>query len=97
MEALKKFNPDLILSDFSMPHFDGMSALDIARAHCPHTPFIFVSGTIGEERAVRSAKRAARRIMCLRTVRHVCSQPVTRAVRKRSTARRCKARSRRWR
>ena len=57
--ALREFAPDVILSDFSMPGFDGMSALVLAREMCPDTPFIFVSGTIGEEFAVRALKSGA--------------------------------------
>ena len=41
---------DLILADFSLPDFDGSSALDIVRAEDKYVPFIFVSGTLGEER-----------------------------------------------
>src|ERR1700704_2727725 len=51
--------PDLILSDFSLPGFDGMSALAIARAEAPAVPFIFLSGTIGEERAIEALKCGA--------------------------------------
>ena len=47
-EALREFQPEIILSDFSMPHFDGMLALGLAREVVPDVPFIFVSGTIGE-------------------------------------------------
>ncbi len=50
---------DLILSDYSMPVFDGLSALKVARAMCPDKPFIFLSGTIGEERAVEALKHGA--------------------------------------
>jgi diguanylate cyclase (GGDEF)-like protein/PAS domain S-box-containing protein len=57
--ALQEFEPDVILSDFSMPSFDGMTALAIAREVCPDTPFIFVSGTIGEEYAIRALKAGA--------------------------------------
>jgi PAS domain S-box-containing protein len=49
----------LIISDFSLPSFDGMSALRIARELAPNTPFIFFSGTIGEEIAVESLKNGA--------------------------------------
>jgi diguanylate cyclase (GGDEF)-like protein/PAS domain S-box-containing protein len=59
VEALHAFAPDIILSDFSMPHFDGMSALRIARERAPDIPFIFVSGTIGEEYAIRALKNGA--------------------------------------
>ena len=51
--------PDLILSDFSLPRFDGMSALAIATAEAPDIPCIFVSGTIGEERAIEALKQGA--------------------------------------
>ena len=57
--ALEQFAPDVILSDFSMPGFDGMAALAIAREVSPDTPFIFVSGTIGEEYAIRALKSGA--------------------------------------
>src|SRR6266850_3056946 len=57
--ALRAELPDLILSDFSLPGFDGMSALAIARAEAPAVPFIFLSGTIGEERAIEALKCGA--------------------------------------
>jgi len=57
--ALDDFCPDIILSDFSMPGWDGMSALAAARELCPDTPFIFVSGTLGEEYAIRALKNGA--------------------------------------
>src|SRR5688500_12323484 len=57
--ALREFAPDVILSDFSMPAFDGVAALALAREQCPDTPFIFVSGTIGEEYAIRALKSGA--------------------------------------
>lgn len=53
----KQFN--LILSDYSLPAFDGIAALALARELQPETPFVFVSGTIGEERAVESLKAGA--------------------------------------
>lgn len=43
---------DLILSDYSLPGFDGISAQQIAAARRPDLPFVFVSGTMGEEVAV---------------------------------------------
>ncbi|MEJ0088011.1 MAG: EAL domain-containing protein [Pseudomonadota bacterium] len=57
--TLAEGRPDLILSDFSLPGFDGISALDIAREVSPDTPFIFLSGTIGEERAINALQRGA--------------------------------------
>ncbi|HEV8645748.1 MAG TPA: PAS domain-containing protein, partial [Burkholderiales bacterium] len=56
---LAEFQPHVILSDFSMPKFDGMEALRIASQSYPDIPFIFVSGTLGEEYAVRALKSGA--------------------------------------
>jgi len=53
------FAPDIVLSDFAMPQFDGLSALRIVRELLPHLPFIFVSGTIGEETAIESLRSGA--------------------------------------
>jgi PAS domain S-box-containing protein/diguanylate cyclase (GGDEF)-like protein len=58
-DALATFHPDVILSDFSMPGFSGQEALDIARELAPDIPFIFVSGTIGEELAIDAMQRGA--------------------------------------
>ena len=57
--ALEQNRFDLIISDFTLPSFDGMSALAIAGRKSPDTPFIFVSGTIGEETAVEALKQGA--------------------------------------
>jgi CheY-like chemotaxis protein len=57
--ALRGIAPDLILSDFSLPQFSGMRALEIAAERAPEIPFIFVSGTIGEERAIEAMHRGA--------------------------------------
>ena len=59
VSALQKRRPDLILSDFSLPQFDGLRALDLAVTYAPETPFIYVSGTIGEERAIEALRRGA--------------------------------------
>ncbi|MGA7160867.1 MAG: response regulator [Bacteroidota bacterium] len=59
VNALDTKEYDLIVSDFSLPSFDGRSALDIALSKCPDTPFIFVSGTIGEDAAIESLVRGA--------------------------------------
>ena len=58
-ESELKQSFDLIISDFSLPSYDGMSALAAARQTQPDTPFIFVSGTIGEGRALESLKNGA--------------------------------------
>jgi diguanylate cyclase (GGDEF)-like protein len=59
ISALREKQPDLILSDFSLPQFSGLRALDVAIANAPDTPFIYVSGTIGEERAIDALRRGA--------------------------------------
>lgn len=59
IRALKEVQPDIILSDFSMPRFDGLSALKVAKVEAPYIPFVFVSGTIGEERAIEALKNGA--------------------------------------
>jgi diguanylate cyclase (GGDEF)-like protein len=58
-EALHEMRPDLILSDFSIPGYDGSAALELTRREAPEIPFIFVSGTIGEERAIEALKAGA--------------------------------------
>jgi diguanylate cyclase (GGDEF)-like protein/PAS domain S-box-containing protein len=51
--------PEIVLSDYSMPAFDGLAALRIVRELRPDLPFIFISGTIGEERAISSIHSGA--------------------------------------
>ena len=57
--ALEKNVFDLVISDFGMPAYSGTAALALSKQLQPGTPFIFVSGTIGEERAVESLKLGA--------------------------------------
>jgi two-component system, cell cycle sensor histidine kinase and response regulator CckA len=59
LSALKSFSPDLILSDYKLPHFDGMSALRLALERVPETPFIIVTGSMNEETAVTCMKAGA--------------------------------------
>jgi diguanylate cyclase (GGDEF)-like protein/PAS domain S-box-containing protein len=58
-DALERAKPDAVLSDFTLPGFSGLDALKIVREKLRDTPFIFVSGTIGEERAFDAVKRGA--------------------------------------
>ena len=57
--GLGKADSDIILADYSLPDFDGLSALTIARELTPDIPFIFVSGVVGEEFATNAIKRGA--------------------------------------
>ena len=59
VEALERGGFDLILSDFSLPDFNGVEALDLAHRLAPEAPFIFVSGVVGEEFAIESLKEGA--------------------------------------
>jgi signal transduction histidine kinase len=59
LEQLAREAPDMILSDYALPSFDGYSALAIAREKVPHVPFIFVTGTMGEEVAIETLKNGA--------------------------------------
>ncbi|WP_230530458.1 sensor histidine kinase [Microvirga roseola] len=58
-QAVQDGTWDLILADYRLPAFDGLSALEIVRDKAPGTPFVFVSGALGEEVAVESLKRGA--------------------------------------
>ena len=59
ISALDQGGFDLILSDFTMPGFDGLQALELARKKRPEIPFLFVSGTIGEDTAIEALKNGA--------------------------------------
>ncbi|NJL84353.1 MAG: response regulator [Chloroflexaceae bacterium] len=50
---------DLVLADYSLPDFDGVSALRLVKARSPNLPFLFISGTLGEELAVEMLKSGA--------------------------------------
>lgn len=56
---LADFTPDLILADYTLPSFDGCSAMKIVKEMCLDVPFIFVSGTIGEDFAIETLKSGA--------------------------------------
>ena len=60
INELEEFKPDIVLADHSLPTFDGLSALSITREKSPKTPFIFVSGKIGNENAIDMLKMGAK-------------------------------------
>lgn len=59
ISGLKDFKPDIILSDYTLPQFDGLAALKITKELSPTTPFIIVTGSINEETAVACIKSGA--------------------------------------
>jgi DNA-binding NtrC family response regulator len=59
LASLEQGNIDLILADYTLPAFDGLSALKLALRVRPEVPFIFVSGTLGEEVAIEALKLGA--------------------------------------
>lgn len=77
---LGKCSFDLIISDFTLPTYTGMAALGVAKELQPDIPFIFVSGTIGEERAIEGLKAGATDYI-LKDRWHRLGQAVRRAMR----------------
>jgi two-component system cell cycle sensor histidine kinase/response regulator CckA len=59
LRELEEFHPDLILSDYTLPRFDGMAALSLARERAPSIPFLIVTGSVNEETAVGCMKAGA--------------------------------------
>jgi DNA-binding NtrC family response regulator len=60
IEALLTFSPHLILSDYDLPQYTGAHALAEAKRQCPDTPFILVTGAVGEDRATEIITQGAR-------------------------------------
>src|SRR4051794_21996454 len=59
LRELEQFGPDVILSDYTLPRFDGMTALSLARERAPSIPFLIVTGSVNEETAVGCMKAGA--------------------------------------
>src|SRR5215212_903555 len=59
LAQITQHTPDLILSDHGLPSFDGFSALHLAKERCPDVPFVFVTGALGEEFAIRTFESGA--------------------------------------
>ncbi|MBU1706081.1 MAG: HD domain-containing phosphohydrolase [Pseudomonadota bacterium] len=59
LKALEDFRPDLIVSDYAMPEFDGMQALKLSLEYDPNLPFIIFTGSMNEETAVACMKAGA--------------------------------------
>jgi two-component sensor histidine kinase/CheY-like chemotaxis protein len=78
IEAIDRPDWDVILADYSLPAFDGISALKLAVEKRPGLPFIFVTGSLGEERAIETLKNGATDYI-LKTRLHRLPQAVARA------------------
>jgi len=59
LDELSRFKPNVILSDHGLPAFDGFAALSLAQNKAPEVPFIFVTGSLGEEMAIKALKSGA--------------------------------------
>jgi signal transduction histidine kinase len=59
LAQLEQFRPSVILSDHGLPAFDGFRALTITQEKAPDVPFIFVTGSLGEEMAIKALKNGA--------------------------------------
>jgi PAS domain S-box-containing protein len=59
LRELREFHPSVILSDHGLPEFDGFAALSMAREKAPEVPFIFVTGSLGEEMTIKALKSGA--------------------------------------
>jgi two-component sensor histidine kinase/CheY-like chemotaxis protein len=86
LEAIDHGDWDVILADYSLPSFDGISALELAIGKRPDIPFIFVTGFLGEERAVETLKNGATDYI-LKHRLHRLPQAVARAKRESESAR----------
>jgi two-component system, cell cycle sensor histidine kinase and response regulator CckA len=60
IEGLQAFSPHLILSDYDLPQYNGSYALAEAKRRCPDTPFILVTGAVGEDRAIEILTQGAK-------------------------------------
>ncbi len=63
--------PDIVLADYSLPSFDGLAALDLARSRAADVPFIFVSGVVGEEFATSALQSGATDYVTKRNLRRL--------------------------
>ena len=80
IRELENFTPDIILTDYKLPAFNGFSALTIAKIKCPDVPVIIVTGALGEEMAVEILKKGATDYILKHLISHL-APAVQRALR----------------
>lgn len=73
IEALSSFNPDLIISDYKTPAFDGLAALQLTREKYPFIPFIILTESMNEEIAVACMKAGADDYLIKRDIKRLGS------------------------
>ena len=88
LAELRNSTPQLILADYSLPDYDGFSALAAARTLCPKVPFIFVSGSLGEEKAIETLHHGATDYVLKQRLTRL-GPAVQRALREREEMRKC--------
>ena len=71
--ALAQRGWDLVIADYTLPHFNGLDALEMVRGTNPDLPFVLVSGTIGEEFAASAVKRGANDYVLKANLARLCS------------------------
>lgn len=69
--GISEFRPEIILSDYSLPTITGLEALSIAVQECPEIPFIFITGTIGEEIAAETILSGAAGLVLKEKLNHL--------------------------
>ncbi len=80
LQELERFRPSVILSDHGLPAFDGFTALSLAQKRAPDVPFIFVTGSLGEEMTIQALKSGATDFV-LKHRLHTLTPAVRRALR----------------
>lgn len=71
--ALNEGTFDIVLTDFNLPDYDGMSALQYVREHRPDLPVIVISGRLGEEEAVECLKAGATDYVLKQRMQRLCA------------------------
>ena len=71
VQVLATFNPDVIISDYLLPAFDGLSALQITREKSPFTPFIILTGSMNEDTAIECIKAGADDYVIKEHIKHL--------------------------
>ncbi|MCE5263615.1 MAG: response regulator [Deltaproteobacteria bacterium] len=80
VSAIQGTAPDIILSDYDLPHYNGASALAEAKRRCPDTPFILVTGAVSEDRAIEILTQGAQDYVLKNRLQQKLAPAVRRAI-----------------